>query len=404
MEICVKPKKLSGTMKAPDSKSDLHRKLICAALCSRGLVLHMDTTCICDDVEATIQCLRALGTTITILSDTAIEVVPGSEHAAVPLLDCSESGTTLRFLLPVAAALFGQAKVVGKPSLARRPVLPILKALEAHGVYSNSDRLPLELSGYLSGGKYKIPGNISSQFISGLLLALPLLDEESRIQLTSPLESASYVDMTIQVMSQFGVKVIRNPDGFTVPAWQKYRSPEDLTVEGDWSSSAFFTPFGARCEGLVPDSLQPDRKIEEYAAILKPGASVDNLFIDVSPHPDLVPMLGIMACGVHGTVTLGNGRRLRLKESDRIASTAAMIRGLGGAVEEKEDALVITGTGSLTGGRVSSYNDHRIVMAATVASVLCTGTVTITDAQAFKKSYPGFLWDFNSLGGTYYVL
>ena len=403
MEICVKPRKLSGKIKAPDSKSDMHRKLICAALCNRGLVLHMDTTCICDDVEATIQCLRALGTTITVLSDTAVEIIPGAVHAAVPQLDCHESGTTLRFLLPVAAALYGQASFSGDPSLVKRPIVPVLRALESHGVYSNSSHLPLELSGFLNAGKYTIPGNISSQFISGLLLALPLLDEESRIILTSPLESASYVDMTIQVMAQFGVKVKKLKDGFVIPKNQQYRSPDDMSVEGDWSSSAFFIPFGAECDGLDPDSLQPDRKIAEFASLLSPGAAVEDLFIDVSPHPDLVPILAVLACRVKGRVVLGNARRLRLKESDRLASVAAMIHNLGGLVEEHEESLVITGTGSLTGGRISSYNDHRIVMAASVASVLCKNDVIITDAQVYKKSYPGFLWDFNALGGEYHV-
>ena len=404
MEICVRPHKLSGILKAPDSKSDMCRKLLCSALCNRGMVFHMDTTCISDDVEAMIQCLRALGTTITILSDTALEVAPGARHEKEPHLECRESATVLRFMLPVAAALYGKASFSGIGSLSRRPILPILKALEAHGVYADADRLPLEYSGFLTAGTYKMPGDISSQFISGLLLAMPLLDEESHIKLTSRLESAAYVDMTIQTMGQFGVLVERTKDGFTVPANQKYRSPEDLTAERDWSSCAFLYPFGADFQGLDPKSLQPDRAIKKYAEILAQGAKIDELSIDVSPHPDLFPILAVLACRVKGRVVLCGAKRLRIKESDRIVSTAALINGLGGKAEEKGDTLVITGTGSLTGGTVSSFNDHRIAMAAVAASSICTGNVHITDAQVIKKSYPGFLWDFNALGGTYYVL
>ncbi|MBQ3320348.1 MAG: 3-phosphoshikimate 1-carboxyvinyltransferase [Spirochaetia bacterium] len=404
MEICVRPHKLAGKLAAPDSKSDTSRKLLCAALCNRGMVFHMDTTFISDDVEAMIQCLRALGTTITILSDTAVEVAPGAYHAKVPQLDCRESATVLRFMLPVAAALYGNASFSGIGSLSRRPILPMLKALEAHGVYADADRIPLSFSGFLSAGTYKMPGDVSSQFISGLLLAMPLLDEESRIKLTSPLESAAYVDMTIQTMSQFGVKVEKTKDGFKVPANQQYRSPEDLTAEKDWSSCSFLYPFGAEFEGLDPNSLQPDRAIRKYSEILAPGAEIGTLTIDVSPHPDLFPILAVLACRVHGKVVLSSAKRLRIKESDRIVSTAALINGLGGRAEEVGDTLVITGTGSLTGGRVSSFGDHRIAMAAVAASSICTGDVYITDAQVIKKSYPGFLWDFNALGGTYYVL
>ena len=405
MDVCIIPGKPGGTLKAPDSKSDIHRKLIASALCREETLIRTADTEFCDDVLATADCLRALGAGIRIIAGKGIQVSPVRDIAGIPELDCRECGSTLRFLIPVAAALYDKARLTGAPSLAARPLAPLLEALEKHGKRFGSSSLPLETEGKLSSGEYLLPGNVSSQFVSGLLFALPLLEGDSSIRLSSPLESAEYADMTLRVLSLFGIRIDKDGDrGFNIAGGQRYVSPGELTAEGDWSSCAFLMPAGVIYTGLDENSLQPDRAVKKYIELLKPGTEAGDIRIDVSPFPDLVPILAVMACSVKGRVFLENAGRLRFKESDRLKSVCSMICSLGGKASEQGDSLVVEGCGVLAGGETDGFKDHRIVMAAVAASALCLNRVIIRGAEAVNKSYPGFFRDFAYVGGKYSVI
>ena len=418
--IC--PGALAGTVQAVPSKSDAHRALIAAALADGPTVLLFDGTS--RDIEATLACLQALGAKIR-RRDGGVEVTPLWERqdspepadSPVPFLDCGESGSTLRFLLPVAAALYRQAEFTGRPGLAARPLGELQKALEKGGAGFSASRLPLRVTGPLRSGVYELPGNVSSQYVSGLLFALPLLEKDSLLRLTSPLESAGYVEMTLRTLRTFSVGIEEIPGGYRIPGRQSYRSPGQLLIEGDWSNAAFFLAAGAlgqgvAVEGLQPDSLQRDRLIagllEEFGAkvewrekrLLAAGGRLSGIRIDAGQIPDLVPILAVVAAYAKGRTEIRNAGRLRLKESDRLATVAAMLKGLGAAVEELPQGLVITGRGELTGGRADSANDHRIAMAAAVAAAYARGPSELADPWAVCKSYPGFYEDFKSLGGN----
>lgn len=412
MNAVIQPAPLTGEISAVASKSDAHRLLILSAL-SKGKT-HVCMEQRSADIDATLECLAALGAQVS-EEPGGVSVIGIGRTCENPLLDCKESGSTLRFLLPVAAAVCEKAQFVGRGRLPERPIGELIRAMEAHGVTFTAERLPLSISGKLMGGTYSLPGNISSQYLTGLLLALPLLSESSRIQLTTRLESAAYVEITLHALRRFGVQVSKKQDSFEIPGRQKFRSPGQITVEGDWSNAAFFLAAGAlgapvRVAGLSLTSLQGDRAILD--ALMAFGAAVEatgdairvapaplnGCEIDVADTPDLLPVLAVLGACARGETRLVNAARLRLKESDRLASVSDMLRALGGDVLELPDALVIRG-GALHGGAVDSRNDHRIVMAAAVASVCCSGEVTIFGADAVQKSYPAFFSDFNRLGG-----
>lgn len=413
MNVTVRPGLLHGNVAAIPSKSDAHRLLIAAALADKPT--HIELPSRSRDIDATAACLRALGAQITD-EPGGVLVTPIKKRGESPLLDCGESGTTLRLLLPVAAALCKSARLIGRGRLPERPLAELIRCLSAHGVTFDNDRLPLTLSGELCSGEYNIPGDVSSQYISGLLLALPLLAGDSSIKLTSPLESAGYVDMTLSALSRFGVRAQTEPDGFFVPGNQAYCSPGSVRAEGDWSNAAFFLAAGAigksvTCTGLTENSAQPDRAILELLsrfgaqvvwqddALTVSPAPIVGIDIDVSQSPDLVPILAVLGCAAKGKTRLYNARRLRMKESDRLCAVAAMVRAFGAAAEELPDELVITG-GALSGGSVDCCEDHRIAMAAAVASTIAKGETTLTGAQCVQKSYPSFFEDFASLGGS----
>jgi len=408
----ISPAQLGGTISAIASKSDAHRLLILAAL-SRGetrLILEQRS----EDIDATIYCLRALGAEIEILPDGVM--VRGIEQPTKnPLLDCGESGSTFRFLLPVAAALCENARFTGGGRLPERPIGDLMSVLRAHGVSFSADRLPFTTSGRLSGGEYALPGNVSSQYLTGLLLALPRLTQDSTISLTTRLESASYVEITLHALKRFGVCVRVQNNTYAISGGQRIASPGALRVDGDWSNAAFFLAAGAlgapvTLTGLSLDSPQGDKAILD--ALIQFGANVQatvesvtvspgklaGCTIDVGETPDLLPILAVLGACASGETRLINAARLRLKESDRLSSVSAMLRALGGRVDELPDALVITG-GRLIGGTVDSAHDHRIAMSAAIASVCCTQTVNILGADAVNKSYPTFFGDFNKLGG-----
>ena len=399
MDKTVAPGPRRGKITAPPSKSDAHRALICAAL--RGVHPAGDGTPALPtviklgasnaDIEATVRCLEALGVKIQ-RGDGALTVTPQTARPVSPLLDCGESGATLRFLLPVAPLLADRPRFVGAGRLPERPIGPLLTAMAENGCVSDSPKLPLTLNGALRAGVYTLPGNISSQYVSGLLMALSAVLGESEIKLSSPLESAAYVDMTVRTLSRFGISVERGPGSYQLSIVNCQLSiPGAYDVEGDWSGAACFIAMGAlggdiQVEGLDENSAQPDRAIAQLAKNLPDS-------VDVSAFPDLTPVLAVLACGKRGATQFTNAARLRLKESDRVAATARLIGALGGRCEERPDALTVYGAGHLRGGTAESENDHRIAMAAAaVAAAICETPVTVRGAEAVNKSYPGF-WD-----------
>ena len=410
MNVKINPTILSGKAEAPASKSVAHRMLICAALSEGKSVIKLNKTS--DDIEATANCLKALGVKIEKCGEEWT-VIPPAVFPQKAELDCGESGSTLRFMLPVVSALGIDATITGHGRLPSRPIAPLLDEMKKHGVACN-DTFPLHLSGKLTGGKFTIAGNISSQFITGLLLALPLCKEESEIEIIPPAESKPYIDITIKTLSAFGADIKENGNVYKVRPTALRAGA--FRVEGDWSNAAFLLALGAEVSGLDSDSAQGDKNIldvfhsfgsEIYEKNGSIRVSLTNLHgteVDASDIPDLVPVICAVAATAEGTTKIFNAERLRLKESDRIKSTAEMINSLGGEAHETADGLIIIGKKSLSGGTVDSFNDHRIVMSAAVASQKCINRVIINDAQAVNKSYPEFFEDFNSLGGDANVM
>ena len=389
MNLCITPGPLEGTVTPPPSKSQAHRAILAQLLAGGGTVSNLAAS---QDIEATRRCAAALKT----------------EGDGLPLLDCGESGSTLRFLIPIALALRGGGRFTGRGRLMERPQKPYFDIFDEKGIsYEQKDGV-LTLRGELEPGEYRLPGNVSSQFVTGLLYALPLMERESRIVLTSPLESRGYVDMTLEVLRDFGITVEnQNYERFIVPGDQVFQA-RDFTIEADWSQAAFWMAAGSlgnpvRTTGLNDRSIQGDRIIEEHFASFAWGTG-RTVEIDVSDCPDLVPPLVVMAAFHDGTTRLTNAARLRLKESDRLAAVTKMLTALGGQVEEGPDWLAIPGTRFLKGGTVDGANDHRIVMAAAIAATRCTGPVTILGAEAVNKSYPRFWEEYKRLGGEFDVL
>ncbi|MCM1113936.1 MAG: 3-phosphoshikimate 1-carboxyvinyltransferase [Clostridium sp.] len=394
----IKNSILTGEVLIPPSKSAAHRAMVCSFLAGGGTVSPIIAS---NDMKAMEQVISALGSD----KDTA---------------DCIESGNTLRFMIPVAAALGKTVTFTGSGRLPDRPIGDYLRLLPQHGVQCTSDgKLPLRIEGQLTSGVYEIAGNISSQYITGLLLALPILDGDSKIVLTTKLESKPYVDMTIKVMADFGVSVEECEYGYFIKGGQSYQK-RDYTVESDWSQAAFFLVAGAvngdvTLKGLDLNSAQGDKAIVDilkaFGADIEIGenyirakkSSLNGIEIDVSDIPDTVPALAVAAAFANGTTVIKGGERLRLKESDRIESVVSNLKRLGVVVEEKPDGMVITG-GNVTGAVLEGFNDHRIPMAFSVAALNAKGDTTITDAQSINKTYPTFFEDYNRLGGKANVL
>ena len=413
MNQVILPGPRRGTAEIPASKSRAHRLLICAALTGR------ETELICRgisrDIEATVRCLRAMGHRIEIRGDR-IRIQPGAEKPEHPAeLRCGESGSTLRFLLPVAGALGLEGSFFLEGRLPERPLQPLEDVLSEKGMRLEREGSELRFSGRLRPGAYEIPGNISSQYVTGLLFALPLLDGQSTLTVTGPIESADYIAMTEEALEQFGIAPEKrdgvyhiSPEALRTAAEEN--SPRVIRVEADWSSAAFplamgaLSPEGVTVWPMNRDSRQGDRRIlsllEEFGAraeteedrITLRRGTLRGMNIDASAIPDLVPVLAAVAAGAEGETVIRHAERLRLKESDRLQSTAEMLRGLGAEVRETADGLIIRGKTELRGGRVSSWNDHRIAMAAAVAAGLCREPVEITDAECTEKSFPGF-WE-----------
>lgn len=409
----ILPSKLKGEINIIASKSYAHRLLICAALSDSPTRIKI--TSLNDDIRATIKALSAFGTKVEIDKST-ITVTPASPVKTHAFINCMESGSTLRFMLPVAAMICKYSMFIGSGKLPNRPILPLIEVMRQNGAIVKNDRLPLSVSAKLKGGIYKLGGDISSQFVSGLMFALVLAEGDSQIHITGKLESKLYVDMTIKALMDFGIKIKAESYGYYIKGGQKYKSPGTASVEGDWSSAAFFLAAGALSGpvtvlGLNDDSLQPDKKIVDY--LKQFGAQVEaqnnritvtkkelhGINIDISQTPDLFPILSIIASVSTGRTVFSNCKRLRYKESDRLESTYKMLKSLGADAEIVNDSMVVNGINCLKGSVVDGFNDHRIVMSAAIASLICDSPVTINDENAINKSYPEFFEHFTKLGG-----
>ncbi len=425
----ITPSALAGTVTAISSKSMAHRLIIAAALANGETQVRCNTTCA--DIDATVRCLTALGATITRSAGVyTIHPIPKSQEHGIlralagAVLDCGESGSTLRFMLPVACALGADATFTGEGRLKDRPLSPLTDELVAAGCDMPLEGgLPLTATGRLRPGVFELPGDVSSQYISGLLLACPLLGRPSEIRVHGTIESKPYIDLTIQALAAFGVIVHSERDranDLTVFHIEGtgYRTPGAITVEGDWSNAAFWLCAGAMgsnpitVDGLSMTSAQGDRNI--LAALSLFGARIGRTdgTATVRPDrlrgyetsardiPDLVPIISAVASVAEGTTRIRDCARLRLKESDRLETCASELSKLGAHIRIEGDDLVIEGVASLAGGTVDAHNDHRIAMMAAIAATRCTEPVIIHGADAVNKSYPDFFSHYRQLGGT----
>ncbi|MGI5953026.1 3-phosphoshikimate 1-carboxyvinyltransferase [Dysosmobacter sp.] len=409
MDIQITPRRLSGTVTPPPSKSMAHRLLIAAALGAgrstvRGVAMSQD-------VEATLRCLTALGghwreTAPGTLEITGIGGRRSTPGTVLPHLDCGESGSTLRFFLPIALAVAGGGVFTGQGRLMERPQGPYLDLFREKGIFCAQTGGTLTVRGTLVPGEYHLPGNVSSQFFTGLLFALPLLDGPSTIVPTTAVESWDYILMTLDALTGAGVTAAEpHTPGEAFRVCPSAYQPFDRTVEADWSQAAFWyaaIALGSQLEltGLNAFSVQGDMAVvPHFLRLTQPG----DREIDVSGIPDLLPPLAVMAAVRSGTTRFVNAARLRMKESDRLETTAALLTTLGISAQAGPDFLTVQG-GAITGGTVDGANDHRIVMAAAIAATASSSPVTIRGAEAVKKSYPDFWEVYQSLGGVIHVL
>lgn len=392
----IRPGKLKGEITPPPAKSDAHRALIATSLSGgddsdiRGLPEPLS-----EDLTATRQCLDALRS--------------GSSE-----LDCRESGTTLRFLIPVAGALNTAPnrtiRFTGKGRLPYRPMTEYLDVLEQGGLtlrHPSDAFLPLELSGTLQAGLYRLPGHISSQYLSGLLMALPLCEGDTRIELTTPLQSAPYVQMTLKTLHRHGIHVDEEPGAYKISGPQIYQRAVH-TIEKDFSQAAFWlTAAYAGCPvsvvGLPEKTVQGDRQIMD---ILDDFSKEKSCYvIDASQIPDLVPIVAVAATLTSAETRIIRAERLRFKESDRLKTTRTALWTIGADIEALEDGLLIRGKNcsrrekQLTGGTVDSYGDHRIAMALSIAALFTRDGIILKRPEVVRKSYPDFFTEFSRLGG-----
>ncbi len=387
---------LCGTLKAVPSKSFAHRALICAALADKPTKL--DNLFYSEDILATIDCLTALGARFE--KGTVYPIENRNKTSTLCGLNCRESGSTLRFMLPLSLALGGDFQFQMAGRLPNRPLEPLYSELIRNGcTLGKQGENPFFASGKLKSGTYTLPGNVSSQFITGLLLSLPLLDGDSEIHIEGKLESAPYIAVTRSVLQSFGIKTAYENNTFFVSGGQTFRSPENYTIEGDWSNAAFWlcadklSSGKITCAGLNEFSVQGDRQIVD---ILKRLPSE----IDASDIPDLIPVLSAVAAVTEGKTVIYNAKRLIIKESNRLKAIYGLLSKLGADITLTDDGLIICGKPQLNGGTVDSFNDHRMAMTAAIASLKCKNQVTVTRAEAVKKSYPDFWNDFKALGGN----
>ena len=415
MNVRIKPSKLIGRVNAPSSKSFSHRMLIAAALA--GGVSEISNISASEDIDATVGALAALGAKIFREGNT-YTVMGIKTPAASAVIDCRESGSTMRFIIPIAAALGCSCEFRGKGKLPERPITPYIRELGKNGavITKTEGVMPFVMNGTLKGGNYVLEGDISSQFITGLLFALPLCSGNSVIRLASKLESKPYADMTVEALSRFGISIDESEDKDGLPVYrirggQKYRSA-DVSVEGDYSQAAFYFAANAlgseiKVDNLSEKSVQGDKKILEiiggisYNKINDSGLRRLPAFsADVSDIPDLVPILAVLGCFTDGVSRITGAKRLKIKESNRLEAIASALGNIGGKITVGDDSLEIEPVDGFHSGVIDGCNDHRIVMASAIASTMADGEITITGAEAVAKSYPDFWTDFASLGGN----
>ncbi len=406
----IAPGKLTGSIVAIPSKSQAHRLLIAAALADEPTLLRCDP--VSEDILATARCLQALCADVERLSEGfLIKPLPPKPR---PVLDCGESGSTWRFLLPVAAALGAEATFLLSGRLPERPMAALYETLEAQGlVIQGQGSARVSISGRLRGGDFSLPGDVSSQFVSGLMLAGPLMSQGCRIQLSGALGSKGYVAITRQAMARFGVQT----EPLSVPAGQRYQSPGEVQVEGDWSNAAFWLCLAAlgsdlRVSGLDSQSPQGDKAILDILRAFGADVSIQNdtisvrapadglqaADIDIDGCPDLAPPVALLATQAKGESRLSPTHRLRLKESDRAQSIMDTLNVLGADIRLENDRMLIRGGTRLTGGKAQGHQDHRIVMMAAIAASVSEQAVTISGAEAVDKSYPDFFEHLGRLG------
>jgi 3-phosphoshikimate 1-carboxyvinyltransferase len=392
--VKIKNSSLSGELTLPPSKSSAHRALICSYLAGGGTVSPMiDST----DMKATVGIIDGLKNNDSVLN-------------------CIESGSAVRFMIPVVASLGRDVTFVGEGSLLTRPLDEFIKLLPKHGVTVKSNgSLPFSISGQLKNGNFEIAGDVSSQYVTGLLLALANLEGDSAVVLTTPLQSKPYVDMTIKVMADYGVNVFETDFGYLIKGGQKFKQL-DYVVEGDWSHSAFFLTAGAiggkiTLNGLDMNSTQGDKEIvnilKRFGANVEIGENyvtcskgeLNGITIDATEIPDMVPSLAVLGAYANGQTIIKGAQRLRYKESDRIKTVVYNLERLGADVTETQDGMIINGGKELHGANLKGFNDHRIVMAFSVGALFANGESVIDDALSINKSYPTFFDDYNRLGG-----
>ncbi len=414
MKAMITPSPLCGEVDIPSSKSASHRAIISAAL-SKGQSRISGVT-MSNDIEATIGAMRALGAVIEADGDDYI-VTGITEPPKSAEIDCGESGSTLRFLVPVAAALGVNATFIGHGRLIERPLSAITDLLINHGLsceYTSNVNLPLVISGKMPAGKYEIGGNVSSQYISGLLFALAYIGEKSEIMMTSKLESAGYVDMTIDSLKRFGANISKTETGYIIQKSSLVAA--DTTVEGDWSQAAFFLAAAAlggdiKINGLDKNSVQGDKAcldiFRQIGADIKwegdvlhaKAGELKPVNIDASQIPDIIPPIAVVLGQCGGQSVINNAYRLRIKESDRLSAIARGLVMNGVSVIETRDSLCIDGS-ELSGGVIDGFNDHRIVMAFSIGTAFAKKQSTVTDAEAINKSYPKFFDHYKAIGGV----
>ncbi|AQS07446.1 3-phosphoshikimate 1-carboxyvinyltransferase [Clostridium beijerinckii] len=423
----IYPGKLSGEVKIPPSKSMAHRAVICAAL-GDGVskVTNIDYS---DDIIATIEAMSSLGAKITKKEDylevygiNSPENIKANSVKEQRTIDCNESGSTLRFLVPIASLFDGVNRFVGRGNLGKRPLDTYYKIFDKQGIkYSYKDGiLDLTTEGKLKAGEFKMEGNISSQFITGLLFTLPLLDGDSKIVITTEMESKGYIDLTLRAIKDFGVEIINNNyEEFIIKGNQIYNSI-DYRVEGDYSQAAFFFCADALSSNIVLndlklDSLQGDKEVidilqrmglklnnKDNGLIGSASLGLKSTIIDGSQCPDIIPVVSLVAALSEGTTEIINAGRLRIKECDRLAAVTSELNKLGAKIIEKEEGLIIEGVKELKGNvEVWSHKDHRIAMTMAIASTMCKEPIILKDYECVSKSYPQFWDDFKNLGGVF---
>ncbi|MGL4763007.1 MAG: 3-phosphoshikimate 1-carboxyvinyltransferase [Sarcina sp.] len=420
-KIRIKAKKIEGTVAVPPSKSMAHRAVICAALArGKSIISNIDLS---DDIIATMSAMESLGASIEDLGNKSF-AVDGSKTFENKeediVIDCNESGSTLRFIVPIAIAKENKVKFVGRGNLGKRPLDIFYEIFDRQGInYSYEEGvLNLDINGELEGEVFNVAGNVSSQFISGLMFTLPLLEEDSKIVITTELESKGYLDLTLSMLKSFGIEVInKDYKEFIIKGKQEYKA-FDYEVEGDYSQAAFYLSAGAignnvAIKNLDLYSLQGDKEVIEILENLGSRLVIENkaisikrcadeaTIIDAKGCPDVIPVVTVVAALTKGTTKIINAGRLRIKECDRLHAITTQLNKLGANITELEDGLIINGVETLKGGEVSSYDDHRIAMSMAIASTRCEGDLILENPACVSKSYPNFWEDFKMLGGDF---